>query len=446
MNDEIIIHQRELEDQPLEPGPGPGRNWRSLAKKTAFGLLLIILAASAFLIINLFKVSVNPFGFGHLRGESEGRVNILLMGVGDPGHDGQNLSDTNIILSVNTRTHQIATIGIPRDTRVRIAGDGLAKINTAYSSGGIDGAKRTFENNFGVPIHYYVKANFTGLKQVVDAVGGIKVNNPYLLSDPEYPCDKNQYRSCGFRLTPGKHHLDGSTALKYVRCRKGTCGDDFGRAERQQQVMSGIRDKATSAGTLANPIALGRLVAAAGNNIKTDLSISNLQRLNELTKDTDKSSIINVVFNLGPDGFLVPSGSSDLLPKGGNFSAIQDFVKNVFVVGPIWSEHPTVLIENGTATPGAGAAFQKQLADGGYDLSVVGVINALTRDFATSQVIDYTDGKKVNTKKYLLGLLKLGDSTPPARPSKSPPADFVIILGSDYASRLTGAQTAPRSY
>ncbi|HSX41413.1 MAG TPA: LCP family protein [Candidatus Saccharimonadales bacterium] len=435
MNDEIIIHQHELDKQPEVKSPSP---WPSRLKKIGIALAIILLAAGIFVVINLFKVSVNPFGFGHLKGESDGRVNILMLGVGDPGHAGENLTDTNIILSVNTRTHQVATIGVPRDLRVRLHGDGYAKVNTAYSSGGIDGAKKTFEDSFGLPIHYYVKANFTGLKEVVDAVGGVDIDNQYALSDPEYPCDKNENRSCGFRLTAGQHHLDGATALKYVRCRKGTCGDDFGRAERQQQVMQSIRDHATSAGTLANPLALGRLVAAAGSNIKTDLSINNLQRLNELTKGGD---VIRVVFNLQPDGFLTTSGSSDLVPAGGDFDDIQEFVKNIFVVGPIWSEHPTVMIENGTTTPGIGAKFQQKLKSDGYDISVTAVTNALTKDFATSKIIDYTNGAKNHTKGYLLNLLGLKEVSAPEKPTKYPPADFVIILGSDYAASSTSTKS-----
>lgn len=434
MNEEIVIHQHELEQAPNQKPRRPIRKW---LKRGLIALLIILVGSAAFLFFNVAKISTNPFGFGHLKGEDQGRVNIMMLGVGDPGHDGENLSDTNMILSVDTRNHKVAVISIPRDLRVRIPGYGPSKINNANAQGGAKVAKQVYEDSFGVPINYYVKANFSGLKQVVDAVGGVDVSNDYALIDTEYPCDNNQYRSCGFKLAAGQHHLDGKTALKYVRCRKGTCGDDFGRAERQQEVMQSIRSRATSAGTIANPVALAKLVSAAGNNIQTDLSVNNLMRLNELTKPVDEGQIkpINIVFNLNPDGFLVSSkDSSDLLPADGNFSAIQDFVRDVFRLGPIWSEHPTVLIENGTVTAGLAGKFQAQLKDDGYNLNVLGLMNAKNSDFATSQIIDYTSGQRPNTVGYLKGLLGV-DVSAPATPVKVPPADIVIILGADYAAK-----------
>lgn len=462
MRDEIVIHQDELDlpkrrsvgGLPESNGDGPEPqqriklkrkfNWKRMFKLLAVALGLFAVAVAIFLLTNLLKVTGNPFSFGALKGEKDGRVNIMMLGVGDPGHDGEKLSDTNMIISVDTKNKQVAIISIPRDLRVKIPGYGYSKINNAHAQGGVEGAKEVYEETFGIPIHYYVKANFTGLKQVVDAVGGVDVENKTMLYDPEYPCDKNQYKMCGFKLAAGQHHLDGATALKYARCRKGTCGDDFGRAERQQQIMDSIRERATSAGVLANPVALGKLVNAAGDNIDTDLSVNNVLRLNEITKDMDKSKTIRVVFNIDEGGFLVSSGnSSDLLPKGGSFDDIQAFVKNVFKYGPIWMEKPTVLVENGTTTPGVAGAFQKQLDKDGYNINVLAVTNATERNYTQTKIIDYTNGQKPNSINYLQGLLKV-QATPPEKPLKNPPADIVIILGSDYASTVqtTGSSAA----
>jgi LCP family protein required for cell wall assembly len=459
MHDEIVIHQDELDQPAAAKGAGSnahhiykgsdmsegedtkGFNWRKWLKVTGAVALLAVIGIIVFVVTNLFKVSVNPFGFGHLKGEDQGRVNIMLMGIGDPGHAGENLSDTNIVVSVDTRNHQIAITSIPRDLRVNVPGYGYSKINNANAQGGIKTAQQVYQNTLGIPINYYVKANFSGLKEVVDAVGGVEIDNADSLSDPEYPCDNNENKSCGFKLAPGHYHMNGTTALKYVRCRKGTCGDDFGRASRQQQVMTAIREKATTGGTIANPVALGKLVSAAGKNIDTNLSINNMMRLNELTKGIDKSKTINVVLSLNPDGFLVASGnSSDLLPEGGDFDKIQAFEQNIFKFGPIWSEHPTVMVENGTTTAGIAGKFQQKLTDDGYNLTVAGVTNALTRDHATTQIIDYTAGKRPNTLGYLQGLLKV-QPTQPTTPVKVPPADIVIILGQDYAATTTSSTT-----
>ncbi|HUC87135.1 MAG TPA: LCP family protein [Candidatus Saccharimonadales bacterium] len=445
MNDEIIISQDELGSSP-KPPKRRWRNWphwRRALKWLGFTVLLVIIAVAAFLYINVAKISVNPFGFGDLKGESSGRVNILMLGVGDPGHAGEELSDTDIVLSIDTQTHQIAVISVPRDTQVDIPGYGDGKINNANADGGVPLAETVFQNTLGIPIDYYVKANFTGLKEVVDAVGGVDVDNTTYLSDPSYPCDNNQYASCGYTLPPGHYHLNGEETLKYVRCREGTCGNDFGRAARQQEVMEQIRERATSAGTLSNPVTLGKLVSAAGNNIQTNLSLSNLMRLEQLTKGVGSSNIFNIVFNITSDGFLVQSPTnSNLLPADGTFAAIQNFVQNVFKYGPIWTEHPTVAIENGTTTTGIGGKFKQQLADDGYDINVASVSDALASTYATSEIIDYTGGKRPHTVAYLEGLLNVKKVTAPPTSLVDPPANIVVILGADYAAKVSPTSTS----
>lgn len=325
----------------ITPSKPPKKKRRWL--KIGLGIIVLaIIALVAYFFTHATKISSNPFSFGKLKGEAEGRINILLIGIGDPGHAGETLADTNMVVSINTRTNQVAMISLPRDTRVKIPGFGYNKINQAHADGfssrgdqgGIDLTKQTVENTLDLPVHYYVRANFTGLKQVVDAVGGVDINVKEALYDPEYPCDKNQYRSCGFKLKAGQQHMDGATALKYARCRKGSCGDDFGRALRQQEVLQAVRSKALSVSTLTNPGKINALMTAASDNIKTDLSINNITRLIDMSKKIDQSKTMNIVFSTEPNGFLKQSGnSSDLLPVDGTYAAIQEFVKNIFTVG-----------------------------------------------------------------------------------------------------------------
>ncbi len=412
-------------------------------------LALGIAAGIGFLIFtfrNVVKVAPNFFKLEQkLKGEDEGRVNILLLGIGDPGHDGATLSDTNILVSVNTRDKKVAMTSIPRDTRVKIPGYGYAKINNANAYGDTPLAKQTVENFLDVPIHYYVKADFTGLKQAVDAVGGIEVDNKQLLSDPEYPCDNNQWKSCGFKMQPGKQQVNGTTALKYARCRKGTCGDDFGRAARQQEVITAIRTKALSADTLLNPAKLTALIQTAGDNVKTDLSVGEMLRLNTLTKEIPNDQFINAVFSLEPNGFLKPSpdGSSDLVPVDSTLTEIQSFEKDIFRLGPIWEENPVIVIENGTTTPNLGGKLQAKIRTDKLPITIASVTNALRRDYTATQLIDYSGGKKNDTKAYLESLLKIS-ATPPEKEIKNPSQDFVIIIGPDYSNYLpTPSSSSP---
>ena len=426
----------------LARGKKPAR-WKKPAKWLALISALLIAGFAFFAFRNVAKIAPNFFKFEQkLKGEDEGRVNILLLGVGDPGHDGDQLSDTNIVASIDTKNKQVALISIPRDTRVKIPGNGSLKINNANALGGTELSQKTVENFLGIPIHYYVKANFTGLKQAVDAVGGIEVNNKQLLYDPEYPCDNNQWKSCGFKMQPGVQKVNGTTALKYARCRKGTCGDDFGRAARQQEVIGAIRVKAVSSQTLLNPAKLTQLIQSAGDNVKTDLSIQGMLRLNDLTKDTPQDQFINTVFSLEPNGFLKsdPGGTTDLLPIDSTLVSIQTFAKDIFRLGPIWKDNATIVIQNGTSAPGLGGKLETKLNAEKLPFTISGVQNAIKRDYTSTQLIDYTGGKKNATKSYLEGVLKV-TATTPEKPPTNPAQDFVIIIGSDSSNYLPSAST-----
>lgn len=431
---------------PDRPGKKKFRHW----KKILLGLLIAGGIALAFFLVftyhNVLKIAPNFFKLEQkLKGEDEGRVNILLLGVGDPGHDAEGLSDTNILVSLDTRNKTVAFTSIPRDTRVKIPTYGNAKINNANAYGGVPLAEQTVSAFLDQPIQYYVKANFTGLKQAVDAVGGIEIKNTSYLSDSEYPCDNNQWKSCGFTLKEGTYQANGTLALKYARCRKGTCGDDFGRAARQQEVIQGIRSKALSLGTILNPAKITSLIQTAGDNVKTDLSIGEMQRLNELTKDIPNDKFINVVFSYKTDGFLkqATDGSSDIVPVDSTLKTIQAFEKNIFTLGPIWQETPNVLIQNGTTTVGLGGLLEKKLNADSSPITVTAVANALKTDHTTTQVIDYTNGAKPNTKNKLQDLLKV-QATSPETAVKNPAQDFTIIIGTDFANYLTVPSTVTR--
>ena len=419
----------------------PKKPWKKILGIAALIIAVIGGALAIYFYLQLSKISTNLFGGpGKLKGEDEGRVNVLLLGIGDPGHDGEQLADTNLVVSLNTQTNQVAMISIPRDTRVSIPGYGQAKINQANSNGfqesgeqgGVNLAKSTVEQTLGIPIHYYVKANFTGLKQVVDAVGGVQIEVTESLSDPEYPCDNDQYRSCGYKIKPGTYAMNGTDALKYARCRKGTCGDDFGRAKRQQQVITAVREKVMSSSTVFNPAKLNSLLGAVSDNIRTDMSINNMLRVNEISKKIDKANITNIVFSIKENGFLKsdPAGSSDLLPVGGSFKNIQAFVKDIFKYGPVWAEEPTLAIENGTETAGLASRLSDKIDKDGNYITIVSVGNALTRDYTTTKLIDYTGGKKPKTLEYLQNLLGVKASEPEEK-VENPEADFRIIVGAD---------------
>ena len=424
--------------------------WKRIIKWFFILLLfsgIVAACVAVYFYLHASKISTNPFDFSSkLKGESDGRVNIMLLGVGDPGHAGETLADTNMVVSIDTKSqpNKVTMISLPRDLRVQVPGEGNHKINDAHALGeakkppqGIETSKKTIENTLDIPIHYYIRANFTGLKQAVDAVGGIDITVKEPLIDTEYPCDKNENKSCGLKIAAGPQRMDGATALKYARCRKGTCGDDFGRALRQQEVLTAIRQKALSSSTLANPQKANDLLSAASNNVKTDLSLRNIQRLQEITKDINTADITNVVFSLKSNGFLINDKSStDLLPAGGNFDDIKKFVANIFILAPIWKEDSNIIILNCTTTPGLGGKLKTSLDTDGIPITIDSLGNAKTKDCATTQIIDYSGGKNPNTANYLAKILG-ATVTQPATPVKYPVTDFEVILGNDYATKVS---------
>jgi LCP family protein required for cell wall assembly len=311
------------------------RRWRRVVGITLLVLLIAVLGYIAVLANNVAKISTQPLDMTGLATDSDGRTNILILGQGDPGHAGENLTDTMMVLSLDTRAKRVAQVSIPRDLRVKLDGYGYNKINAANALGGVKLAEQTVSDTLGIPIHYYVDTNFTGLRGLVDAVGGVDVNVKDALIDREYPCDDNQYKACGLDIKPGLQHMDGTRALQYARCRKGTCGDDFGRAQRQQEIIALVREKATTWDTIINPVKLTPLTAALRQGVTTDMGAIQMLQLALNWQDAQKNQPLHLVLSIKSGGYLKSSGSSsDLLPADGTFEAIQERVQHIFTIPP----------------------------------------------------------------------------------------------------------------
>lgn len=302
-------------------------------RKLLIVLLLVITGIfgyAGYVTFLISKVSSQPLDSSPLARDETGRTNVLILGSGDPGHDGAGLTDTIMVLSIDNVSHRTAQISVPRDLRVTIPGRGPAKINAANVYGS-NTAREVVAATLGIPIHYLVQTDFSGLVGLVDAVGGIDIDVKTRLKDTEYPCDDNQYRSCGLDIMPGSTHMDGALALKYVRCRKGTCGDDFGRAERQQEVVRIIRDKMLDWHVLLNPTKLVPLVTALSRSLHTDMGSVQLVEAARVWQAGKVDRPATLVLSTAPDGLLRNAGgSSDLVPLDGSFSAVRQRVRTIF--------------------------------------------------------------------------------------------------------------------
>lgn len=189
--------------------------------------------------------------------EDKDPISVLLLGV-DEREDDRGRSDTMVVLAINPEEQSTKMVSIPRDTYTEIVGLGMKdKINHAYAFGGIEMSLASTEKLLDIPIDYVVQLNMEGFEDIVDALDGIKVDNAFAFD--------------GFAA--GEITLSGEEALDYVRMRKNDPDGDFGRQDRQKQVIKSIMVQAVSATTLFN---YPKIFDALGENVKTNMEFNEM--------------------------------------------------------------------------------------------------------------------------------------------------------------------------
>jgi polyisoprenyl-teichoic acid--peptidoglycan teichoic acid transferase len=197
-------------------------------------------------------------------------ISILLIGVDERKGD-RGRADSLIVMTVNPNKKSIKMVSIPRDTRTEIVGKGKKdKINHSYAFGGVEMTMATVEHFLDIPIDYYIKVNMESFRDIVDAVGGVTVNNPFAFT----------YE--GVTFPKGEITLNGEKALKYSRMRKSDPRGDFGRQDRQKQIIEAIIQKGASFSSLEN---YDEVLAAIGKNMKTNLTFDEMQEIQANYKD-----------------------------------------------------------------------------------------------------------------------------------------------------------------
>lgn len=374
-----------------------------------------------------------------LKGEIDGRVNVLLLGVGDEGHAGSTLSDTIILASYDTQSKAVSMISIPRDFYAKIPDNGYTKINAAHAygeqrqeGGGPEAAISVVEEVVGVPIHYYARVDFTGLEDIVDALGGVQVDVERDFCDYGYESRSSTNPVC---FKAGLQTMNGDTALKYARSRKalGPEGSDFARSKRQQNIVVAIKEKALTSETALNPAKILAVLESLGKHVKTNLGMNEIARVYEISKGINTKEVIQK--NLDPTTGLVEATSSPtagyiLIPTAGQFqySEIHEFVKNVFASIGIKREGAKVSLLNGTWQTLYYTNLYNNMESDGYNIVEDG--GARTRDYTTSQIIDYTNGQKSETVRALEK--KIGVSAKKSEPVEGQSYEIRVIVGSDF--------------
>ncbi|MBG0917711.1 LCP family protein [Exiguobacterium sp. SRB7LM] len=201
---------------------------------------------------------------------------VLLAGVDGGASLEEGRTDSLMVATFNKESRQVTLVSIPRDSYVDIIIDDedpfKDKINHAYAYGGIDTTIATVENLLDIPIDYYATINFDGIEDLVDAVGGVEIDVLIPISGKA---------TGNVELEPGVQVLNGKEALAYARMRKQDPAGDIGRAGRQQQVIEAIINEAT---TIDSFMKLNRIMNAVGENIRTNMSLSEASQLQPYAK------------------------------------------------------------------------------------------------------------------------------------------------------------------
>ena len=370
-----------------------------------------------------------------LRGEGDSRINILLLGVGGPGHDGPYLTDSIMIASINPRDLSVALLSIPRDLFVPVKNFGSLKVNSIYTTGedaGITGGgaellKQTLADVFDIPIHYYALLDFNGFTKAIDAIGGINISVPEDLYDPLYPA-KNDDGYDPFSIKKGSYLMAGELALKYARSRETT--SDFDRAKRQQMIMMAARKKILSGSTLFSLDKISNLMEIMGSSLKTNIQLWEAERLYEIVSKIDDAKISTKVLDDGPDGLLygdMVNGMYILSPSGGNFNRIKQFIHQFFEDPYLAKEFARIEILNGTPNEGSASVLAQELRLLGYNVSRVG--NFSSQNEQATRIIDLSGGRVPFTIQYLENRLgvKIAETA-----EQTDIFDIQIIIGADY--------------
>jgi LCP family protein required for cell wall assembly len=394
--------------------------------------------------------NINP---NKLKGEGDGRINILMMGMGGAGHEAPDLTDTMMIASVDPVNKTASLLSIPRDMWVKIPNNGSMKINAAYEAGkykylgkidnnntnrnavqaGFTMADQTVEDITGITIHYNVLIDFQAFRRAIDTVGGVNVNVPEQLYDPTMAWENNWNP---LLAKAGPQAFDGKHSLIYVRSRETS--SDFARSQRQRAVLLALKEKVVTLGTLSNPLKISELMGAFGDNVHTDLSLSDTVSLYGIFKGIANNKVGSLGLADAPNSFVTTdniNGQSVVRPKLGlsDYTDIRNYIRSALQDGYIKKENSNITLLNGTSIEGLATKMSNTLKTYGYNIATIA--NAPTKMYDKTVIVDQTSGKDKYTRHYLEQRFGVKATTNVPDSAIIPgQADFIIILGNDEAT------------
>lgn len=420
---------------------------RSVWRRIRRTLLLIgvLLAALIALFYWQFAAAVAPLivadarPFPPINPPATG-VNVLLIGVDErPDHPEEGVrSDTLIVVHLDTVGRRVSLLSIPRDTRVDVRDIGPAKINVAYghgyaaarklygeettpAQGGMALAAETVGQFLNLPIHYTAQINFEGFARVIDALGGVTIDVPRRIVDDAYPTP--DFGTVRVEFEPGPQRMDGARALIYARTRHAD--SDFGRAERQQQVIRAIVDELRARGPIGAALLLPALGQALDGAFTTTMPLSRpdmLLGMAWIATGLDPAAIGQ--HRIAPD--TAPNFreiGSDILWDPAD---VREVVRDFLATPGVETEAARIQVLNGAGIAGLARRVSGELESAGF--TVVPAADAPRSDLPRTIVYDVTG--KPATARRLAALLNAEIRRGPPD-GLNPTVDIIVVLGRD---------------
>lgn len=385
--------------QPPLPLTPPHRRSRKGLIVVLVIALVVALCGGAWYLYAFRQNHAGLHDLGDRPADSAG-TNILLIGSDNRGGAnaayGKNVEgergDVTILLHVSGDGKSATIVGIPRDSIVnqpscttesgRVMPAEQAPFNAAYARGGISCTVKTFEQLTRIRVDHFVVVDFTGFKNMVDALGTVSICLPKAVNDPD----------SGLNLPAGRQEVGGEDALAYVRMRYGLGdGSDLARVKRQQAFLAAVAQKATSSDTVTNPVKLTRFIRAATGATTVDEDFSNAQMIS-LANTLNSIGLNNINFVTLPTrphptntnwvdwtasaNALWAQLSNDTYKPGdeqpSNQPSSQPSSSGAIPVVKIAPDAVHVQILNGTGKPGLAASAQQQMQAMGFTVTSTG--------------------------------------------------------------------------
>lgn len=403
--------------------------------------------------------------------DENGFTNILLLGEGDSGHDGKDLTDTIMVVSLDPmHTESAVLLSFPRDLYfLKTEKMGKGRINSLYRDykillrrqgksereASLESMKElgtTIGAHLRLPIHHVIKVNFSGFEQAVDAIGGIDVVVPETINDTEYPDENYGYET--FTIAAGPAHLDGKTALKYARSRHTS--SDFDRSARQQQIVIAIGEKVKKESLYRNPATITDLLKVFSDNVAMTMTVRELIGLAGLAEQIKPDRIITMQLNdrnglydsvVEPGGFLYPpprdqfDGASVLLPVSipefpVTWKQIETLSTLLFRQRAILLDRPSIAILNAGGKSGLARKLGGELIR--YGFNVERIENAdmpkkTMKERDWTAIIAREESADASVTDFFGSLLHLTNPSIPVPIPQEQMGQVTIILGTGYS-------------